>query len=43
MTNIRRCCMYCKEEIEMSDREGRWYPYEITGDLHNCLGRRNRN
>jgi hypothetical protein len=43
MTNIRRNCKFCNSEIEMSNRDGWWYPYELTGDLHNCLRRRNRN
>jgi hypothetical protein len=29
-------CIYCKEEIEMSDRDGKWLPYNKTGTPHEC-------
>lgn len=31
-------CLYCKKEIEMSDRAaGHWLPYNIEdGNLHSC-------
>jgi len=29
-------CIYCKEEIEMSDKEGKWLPYNKNGSPHDC-------
>lgn len=28
--------MYCRQEIEMSDRDGKWLPYNKTGTPHEC-------
>lgn len=29
-------CMYCKAEIEMSDKDGKWLPYNKDGSAHEC-------
>jgi deoxyadenosine/deoxycytidine kinase len=36
--SYKKECMYCKKEIEMSDRAaGQWLPYEPgDGNLHDC-------
>jgi hypothetical protein len=33
---------YCRQEIETSDREGRWQAFEITGEYHNCIRRKTK-
>jgi hypothetical protein len=29
-------CIYCKEQIEMSDKEGKWLPYNLNNGPHHC-------
>jgi hypothetical protein len=29
-------CIFCKEKIRMSDKEGKWLPYNQDGSLHDC-------
>lgn len=29
-------CIYCKAEIEISDKEGKWLPYNKDGSAHEC-------
>jgi hypothetical protein len=31
-----KTCDYCKEKIEMSDREGKWLPYNLNNGPHDC-------
>jgi hypothetical protein len=32
-----KSCMFCKNEIVMSDRgAGRWLPYDLNGTVHEC-------
>jgi hypothetical protein len=35
-------CIYCRQEIEKSDREVRWQAFEITGESHNCIRRKSK-
>jgi hypothetical protein len=34
--SFRKNCFFCTREITMSNKEGEWHPYEITGDPHKC-------
>lgn len=36
-----KTCDYCKEKIEMSDKEGKWLPYNLKNGSHDC--RKNKN
>lgn len=29
-------CMYCKQQITMSDESGKWLPYNKDGSAHDC-------
>ena len=29
-------CMYCKQQITMSDESGKWLPYNPDGSSHDC-------
>ena len=29
-------CIFCKAEIRMSDKEGKWLPYNEDGSQHDC-------
>ena len=29
-------CMYCKQQITMSDESGKWLPYNQDGSSHDC-------
>jgi len=31
-----KTCDYCKEKIEMSDKEGKWLPYNLNNGPHDC-------
>jgi hypothetical protein len=31
-----KICDYCKEKIEMSDKEGKWLPYNLNNGQHDC-------
>jgi hypothetical protein len=34
----QRFCKYCKADIVMSNKDGKWLPYSsTTGDIHDCL------
>jgi hypothetical protein len=37
MTSFRKDCLL--QEIEMSDKNGKWQAFEITGGYHNCIRR----
>jgi len=39
---FRKNCFFCNREILMSNKEGEWHPYEITGDPHKCPRRRKK-
>lgn len=28
--------MYCKQEIKMTEKLGRWYPSDLDGGIHYC-------
>lgn len=34
MSEYVKTCTYCKNEIQMSDKEGRWLPYNKDGSTH---------
>lgn len=37
MSQYKKSCMYCKNEIQMSDRSGNWLPYDLDGGtVHDC-------
>jgi hypothetical protein len=36
MTEYQKQCMYCKQEITMSDKEGKWLPFNQDGSSHDC-------
>jgi len=29
-------CIFCKSKIRMSDKEGKWLPYNQDGGQHDC-------
>ncbi|TLX90875.1 MAG: hypothetical protein E6K94_05505 [Thaumarchaeota archaeon] len=29
-------CVFCKDKIRMSDKEGKWLPYNQDGSQHDC-------
>ena len=43
MTSFRKDCKFCNSGIDMSNRNGWWYPCELAGDLDNCFRRRKGN
>ena len=34
--NYQKECLYCKEQITMSDETGKWLPYNKDGSAHDC-------
>jgi hypothetical protein len=36
MSEYTKPCTYCKKEIRMSQRLGRWYPSDLDGGIHRC-------
>ena len=36
MSEYVKTCNFCKQEIQMSDKEGRWLPYNKDGSQHDC-------
>jgi hypothetical protein len=36
MSEYVKTCTYCKSEIQMSDKEGRWLPFNKDGSTHDC-------
>lgn len=36
MSEYVKTCSFCKQEIKMSDRDGKWHPYNKDGSLHTC-------
>jgi hypothetical protein len=32
----KKNCMYCNQEITMSDETGKWLPYNNDGSSHDC-------
>jgi hypothetical protein len=34
--SYKKICDYCKNEIEMSDKEGKWQPYNLDNGKHDC-------
>lgn len=31
-----KSCVFCKENIKMSDQNGKWLPYNQDGSQHDC-------
>jgi hypothetical protein len=40
--SFRKNCFFCRREVILSNKEGDWHPYEITGDPHKCPRRRRK-
>jgi hypothetical protein len=40
MNEYVKPCTYCKKEIRMSERLGRWYPSDLDGGFHYCEGKK---
>ena len=36
MSQYQKPCIFCKQEIKMSDNSGKWLPYNLDGSLHEC-------
>lgn len=36
MSEYVKTCTFCKQEIQMSDKEGKWLPYNKDGSTHDC-------
>ena len=36
MSEYVKTFTYCENEIQMSDKEGRWLPYNKDGSTHDC-------
>lgn len=34
--SYKKECIYCKQEIKMTERLGRWYPSDLDGGIHYC-------
>lgn len=41
--SYKKNCMYCNQEITMSDQSGKWLPYNKDGNLHDCRTKTNTN
>lgn len=40
MSQYQKSCTTCKQQIEMSDRNGgKWLPFNLDGTLHTCRGK----
>ena len=39
--SYNKSCMFCKQEIVMSDRgPGKWLPYDLNGTVHECKNKK---
>jgi len=36
MSQYKKSCTFCGQEIEMSDTTGKWLPYNLDGTAHDC-------
>lgn len=36
MSEYVKTCIFCKQEITMSDDSGKWNPYNKDGSAHDC-------
>jgi hypothetical protein len=36
MSEYVKECIFCKAKIRMSDKEGKWLPYNPDGSQHDC-------
>ena len=36
MSGYQKPCIFCKQEIKMSNDSGNWLPYNLDGSLHEC-------
>ncbi len=36
MSEYVKSCNYCKQQIRMSQRLGKWYPSDLDGGIHRC-------
>jgi hypothetical protein len=40
MGEYTKLCTYCRKEIRMSERLGRWNPSDLDGGFHYCEGKK---
>jgi hypothetical protein len=36
MSQYQKPCIFCKQEIKMSNDSGNWLPYNLDGSIHEC-------
>ena len=36
MSGYTNPCIFCKQEIRLSNDSGNWLPYNLDGSLHEC-------
>ena len=36
MSQYQKPCIFCKQEIKVSDNSGKWVPFSLDGTLHEC-------
>ena len=36
MSGYLKPCIFCKQEIKMSNDSGKWLPYNLAGTSHEC-------
>lgn len=41
MSSFQKSCTTCKQQIELSDKSGKWSPYNLDGTPHRCFGSTN--
>jgi hypothetical protein len=41
--SYHKICDYCEEEIEMSNKGGKWLPYNLNNGPHDCRERDREN
>lgn len=40
--SYQKTCDYCKEKIQMSDKEGKWLPYNLNNGPHDCSKKKDK-
>jgi hypothetical protein len=43
LSGYQKPCIFCKQEIKMSNDSGKWLPYSLDGSLHECRESRKDN
>ena len=36
MSEFEKTCTYCKAKIKLSDKQGKWLPFNLDGSSHDC-------